>query len=203
MKRNLVIIFALTLLAGPVIIPARAGDNAGESKLKTAKEEKTKMTDYLHIPFKTITGNDSSLADFKGKVVMLVNVASRCGYTKQYAGLEEIYRKYKDKGFVIVGFPANNFGGQEPGTDEEIRDFCTSKFDVTFPMMSKISVKGDDKHPLYAYLTEESSQSGEVEWNFTKFLLDRSGKVADRFSTKTDPASPEVMAELERLLSAK
>lgn len=203
MNRTVSILIALTLLAGPSQLPARAGENTGESKLKTAKEEKTAMTDYLHIPFKTITGNDSSLADFKGKVVMLVNVASKCGYTKQYAGLEEIYRKYKDKGFVIIGFPANNFGGQEPGTDQEILDFCTSKFDVTFPMMSKISVKGDDKHPLYAYLTEKSSQSGEIEWNFTKFVLDRSGKVADRFPTKTDPSSPEVTAELERLLSAK
>ena len=203
MRNYLSILVTLTFLTGAGTAPAKAGNNMEDSELKTAKEAKTKKSDYFHVPFKTITGNDSSLADFHGKVVMLVNVASKCGQTKQYAGLEEIYRKYRDKGFVIVGFPANNFGEQEPGSNEEILNFCQTKFDVTFPMMSKISVKGEDKHPLYAYLTEESNHPGEIEWNFTKFLLDRTGKLADHFPTKTDPASPEVIAEVERLLSAK
>lgn len=174
-----------------------------EKNMKQPEKAKTTEIDYLHLPLKTITGNDTTLENFKGKVVMLVNVASKCGNTKQYAGLEELYRKFKDKGFVVVGFPANNFGEQEPGTDQEILNFCQSKFDVTFPMMSKISVKGEDKNPLYTYLTEESPQSGEIEWNFTKFLLDRNGTVAARFSTKTTPTSPEVVSSIERLLSAK
>lgn len=180
-----------------------ASEIPGEKNMKQSEKAKTTEIDYLHLPLKTITGNDTTLENFKGKVVMLVNVASKCGNTMQYAGLEELYRKFKDKGFVVVGFPANNFGEQEPGTDQEILNFCQSKFDVTFPMMSKISVKGEDKNPLYTYLTEESPRSGEIEWNFTKFLLDRNGTVAARFSTKTTPTSPEVVSIIERLLSVK
>ncbi len=152
------------------------------------------------IKFKTIHGNDSTLSDFKGKVVLLLNVASKCGNTPQYAGLEELYQKYKDKGLVIIGFPANNFGGQEPGTNEEILKFCTSTYDVSFPMMAKISVKGDDEHPLYKYLTEKSPFPGEIQWNFGKFLLDRDGKVVARFEPKTQPESDEVLKAIETAL---
>src|SRR5690349_9172664 len=139
---------------------------------------------------KTIDGAPAPLSAYKGKVVLLVNVASKCGYTPQYAGLEKLYEKYKDKGFVIIGVPANNFGGQEPGTDEEIKTFCSRNYNVTFPMMSKVSVKGDDIVPLYGYLTENTG--GDVKWNFTKFLVDKNGKIVNRFESKVTPDSPEM-----------
>ena len=135
------------------------------------------------IPFQTITGESTSLKDYAGKVIMIVNVASRCGFTGQYAGLEELYQTYSDSGLVVIGFPANNFGGQEPGSNEEILSFCQTKFDVTFPMMAKVSVKGKDKHPLFRRLTEGNEFSGEIKWNFTKFLIDREGKLAGRFGS--------------------
>ena len=128
----------------------------------------------------TIDGQPAPLSAYKGKVVMLVNVASRCGFTPQYTALEAIYEKYKDRGFVIVGIPANNFGAQEPGTDQEIKTFCQSKYNVIFPMMSKVSVKGDDKTPLYQYLTDKAANprtGGDIQWNFTKFLIGPGGRV--------------------------
>jgi len=146
----------------------------------------------------SIDGSPKPLAELKGKVVLIVNVASRCGYTPQYAGLEQLYEKYKDQGFVIVGVPANNFGAQEPGTNDEIKTFCTRKYNVTFPMMAKVSVKGDDMTPLYQYLT--SAQGGDVKWNFTKFLIGKDGKVAARFEPKDTPDSPELAAAIEKAL---
>ncbi len=150
----------------------------------------------------SIDGKPAPLADYKGKVVLLVNVASQCGYTPQYSALEAIYEKYKDQGFVILGFPANNFGAQEPGTNEEIKTFCTRKYSVTFPMYSKISVKGADQTPLYAYLTKETGAgvAGEIQWNFTKFLVDRDGKVVQRFEPAVTPDSKEVTAAIEKQL---
>ena len=130
-------------------------------------------------------------------MALVVNVASRCGFTPQYTALEATYRKYKDRGFVVLGFPANNFKGQEPGTNAEIQEFCKRTYDVTFPMFSKISVLGDDKAPLYQYLTQTG---GEIEWNFTKFLVDRDGKVIARFEPKVTPDSPEVTAAIEKAL---
>ncbi len=160
----------------------------------------------LDFTVKTIDGKEQKLADFKGKVVMMVNVASKCGFTKQYKGLESIYQKYSDKGFVIIGFPANNFGHQEPGTDAEIKEFCSATYDVKFPMMSKISVKGDDKAPLYQYLTSDQTNGdfgGEIGWNFTKFLIDRNGNVIARYSSQTTPESAAVSEEIEKALAAK
>jgi glutathione peroxidase len=150
----------------------------------------------------SIDGKPAPLADYKGKVVLLVNVASQCGYTPQYSALEAIYEKYKGQGFVILGFPANNFGAQEPGTNEEIKTFCTRKYSVTFPMYSKISVKGADQAPLYSYLTRETGTgiAGEIQWNFTKFLVDRDGKVVQRFEPAVTPDSKEVTAAIERQL---
>ena len=150
----------------------------------------------------SIDGKPAPLADYKGKVVLMVNVASQCGYTPQYSALEAIYEKYKDQGFVILGFPANNFGAQEPGTNEEIKTFCTRKYSVTFPMYSKISVKGADQAPLYAYLTKETGPgiTGEIKWNFTKFLVDRDGKVVQRFEPAVTPDSKEVTAAIEKQL---
>ena len=145
----------------------------------------------------SIDGKPAPLAAYKGKVVLVVNVASRCGYTPQYTGLEALYEKYKDKGLVVIGFPANNFGMQEPGTDEEIKTFCSSKYNVTFPMYSKISVKGDDTAPLYQYLMKEK---GAVKWNFTKFLAGKDGKVIQKFDSAVTPDSPELVNAIESAL---
>ena len=155
---------------------------------------------------RSIDGDHVSLKNYQGKVVLLVNVASKCGFTPQYAALESVYEKYKDKGLVIVGIPANNFMGQEPGTNEEIKTFCTKKYNVSFPMMSKVSVKGDDKTPLYDFLTGKSTDpkfGGEIQWNFTKFLVDRKGTLVNRFEPATTPDSPEVIAAVESALAAR
>jgi glutathione peroxidase len=151
----------------------------------------------------SIDGKDMPLAEFKGKVMLVVNVASRCGYTPQYSALEALYRKYKDRGFVILGFPANNFAGQEPGTNEEIKTFCSTKYNVTFPLYGKVSVVGTDQTPLYHYLSKETDQSvsGDIKWNFTKFLVARDGKVVQRFEPAVKPDSPEVVSAIEKLLS--
>jgi len=150
----------------------------------------------------SIDGKAMPLSEFKGKVMMVVNVASRCGYTPQYTALESIYEKYKGQGFVILGFPANNFGQQEPGTNEEIKTFCSRNYNVTFPMYGKVSVKGEDETPLYAYLTKDANPSvaGDIKWNFTKFLVDRNGHVVQRFESKVTPDSPEVVTAIEKLL---
>jgi glutathione peroxidase-family protein len=172
-----------------------AGDNMQANKMKTGTD-----IDLMNIPFKTITGDSASLSDYKGKVILVVNVASKCGFTPQYAGLEELYKKYEDKGFVILGFPENNFKNQEPGTNEEILKFCQSKYGVTFPMMSKISVKGKDIHPLYVALTEKSKFPGDITWNFNKFLLDRKGNVVGRFDSPVEPMSDELVGAIKKLL---
>ena len=151
----------------------------------------------------SIDGKPAPLSAYQGKVVLIVNVASRCGFTPQYAGLEALYEKYKDRGFAILGFPANNFGGQEPGTNEEIKTFCSTKYNVTFPMYSKISVKGDDQAPLYRFLTDKQANpatGGEIQWNFTKFLVDKNGKVVARFEPKVTPESPDVASAIEKAL---
>jgi glutathione peroxidase len=146
----------------------------------------------------SIDGAAAPLSAYKGKVVLIVNVASQCGYTPQYAGLEKLYETHKDKGFVILGFPANNFGAQEPGTNEEIKTFCSRNYNVTFPMYSKISVKGDDEAPLYQFLTR--STGGDIKWNFTKFLVDRDGKIISRFESSVTPDSSELVGAVEKAL---
>jgi len=152
----------------------------------------------------SIDGQPTPLSFFKGKVVLLVNVASRCGFTPQYTALEAVYEKYKDRGFVIVGIPANNFGGQEPGTNQEIKAFCSAKYHVTFPMMAKVSVKGSDMTPLYQFLTDKSlhpDTGGEIGWNFTKFLAGPDGKVIARFDSAVEPDSPQVTGAIEKALA--
>jgi glutathione peroxidase len=152
----------------------------------------------LDFTLDTIDGQAAPLSQYHGKVMMLVNVASRCGLTPQYEALETLYEKYKDKGLVILGFPANNFGSQEPGTNEEIKDFCATRFHVTFPMYAKISVKGGDIHPLYQFLTQTG---GDIQWNFTKFLVGKDGQVIARFEPKVAPDAPEVNAAIEKALA--
>jgi glutathione peroxidase len=157
----------------------------------------------LEFVLNSIDGQPAPLSQYQGKVVLIVNVASRCGYTPQYDGLERIYEKYKDQGLVILGFPANNFGAQEPGTNEEIEIFCSSKYNVTFPMYSKISVTGADIHPLYQFLTDKQANpktGGDIRWNFTKFLMGKDGKVIARFEPAVTPESADVTAVIERAL---
>ncbi|MGQ0811255.1 MAG: glutathione peroxidase [Nitrospiraceae bacterium] len=148
-----------------------------------------------------IEGNLVSLSRFKGKVLLLVNTASLCGNTPQYEGLETVYERYREKGLEILAFPANNFGQQEPGTNAEIKTFCFTKYSLTFPLFSKISVKGEDKHPLYRYLTEQSPFPGEVEWNFQKYLVDRSGNIVARYHHRTKPLSDEIIRGVETTLA--
>lgn len=154
---------------------------------------------------KSMDGHETSLAEYRGKVVMIVNVASRCGFTKQYAGLQKLFDTYKDKGFVILGFPANDFLSQEPGSNEEIMKFCQLNFGVTFPVFGKISVKGDGQHPLYQFLTDKKTNpefGGAISWNFNKFLVSRDGRVVNRFGSRTEPLEAEVIAAVEKALAA-
>jgi len=161
----------------------------------------TKLQD---IPLKDINGKDTSLKKYAGKVLLVVNVASKCGYTPQYEALEAIHEKYKGRGFAVLGFPSNDFGKQEPGSNEEIKQFCSSKYNVTFPLFDKIHVKGPEQHPLYTALSgKESPFPGDVKWNFGKFLIGRDGTILKRFDSAAKPDSPEVTQAIESALAAK
>jgi glutathione peroxidase len=156
------------------------------------------------IAVKDINGKDTSLKDYQGKVLLVVNVASQCGLTPQYKALEAIHEKYKEKGLVVLGFPCNQFGGQEPGSNEEIKQFCSSKYNVSFPLFDKIDVNGPKRHPLYSALAgKESPYPGDIKWNFGKFLIGRDGKILKRFEPRTVPDAPEVVAAIEAALAAK
>ncbi len=156
------------------------------------------------IPVKDIDGKATSLEAYKGKVLLVVNVASKCGYTPQYTALQATYEKYKDKGLAVLGFPCNQFGHQEPGTEAQIKEFCTSKYSVTFPMFSKIEVTGPGRHPLYVALAGSGSPfPGDIKWNFTKFLIGRDGRILKRFDSAVKPDSPEVVAAIEAALAEK
>ena len=150
---------------------------------------------------KTIDGEARSLSAYSGKVLLIVNVASKCGYTPQYEGLESLYERFKDKGFRVLGFPSNDFLWQEPGSDAEIKEFCSATYGVSFDMFSKISVKGTDQHPLFKYLTEETSVAGPVKWNFQKYLVTRTGEVVAKFASGTEPLDKEVVKRIEELLA--
>ena len=156
------------------------------------------------IPLKDIDGKATTLKTYAGKPLLIVNVASKCGFTPQYTGLEAVWRKYKDQGLVVLGFPCNDFGAQEPGTTAEIKEFCSSKFGVTFPLFDKLHVKGDAQSPLYAALTgPESPVPGPVKWNFGKFLIGRDGKIIARYDSKVTPDAPELTQAIEAALAAK
>ena len=154
------------------------------------------QSDIYHIAVKDISGKEVTLEQFKGKKVLIVNTASKCGFTPQYADLQELYSLYKDKGLVVIGFPANNFAKQEPGSNEQIREFCTENYGVSFPMMSKISVKGDDIHPLYQWLTlkeKNGKEDSKIKWNFQKYLIDEKGHLVGHFSPNTKPLDPKIL----------
>lgn len=188
---------AVLVMSGGLITGFTSAEAAQEGLLMTAK-----TTNLYDFTMDDIDGKPVNLGQYKGKVLLVVNTASFCGNTPQYSDLETMYEKYQAKGFEILAFPANNFGQQEPGTNAEIKGFCLTKYSVSFPLFSKISVKGSDKHPLYQYLTEKSPFPGEVEWNFQKYLVDRSGNVVGRFHHRTKPLSPEIVNEVERVLAA-
>lgn len=171
-------------------------DASNESKANQMEKNIKQIT------VKDIDGKSVNLSDYKGKVLLIVNVASYCGFTKQYTGLEQIYKQYKDKGFEILAFPCNQFGQQEPGTNEEIKNFCSSKFDVTFKLFDKIDVNGKDKSPLYEVLTNnEVTGKADIKWNFEKFLIDKDGNVVSRYSSKVEPASEELTSAIEKELA--
>ncbi|HEX6355821.1 glutathione peroxidase [Actinophytocola sp.] len=163
------------------------------------------MTNVYDVPLRTLTGEPTTLAPLRGKVVLIVNVASKCGLTPQYSGLERLQERYADRGFSVVGFPCNQFGGQEPGTAEEIQTFCSTTYGVTFPMMEKVDVNGPDRHPLYAELTtteDSEGNAGDVQWNFEKFLVDPAGKIVARFRPTTAPEDEVVTGAIEAALAA-
>ena len=161
------------------------------------------MANLYDFKAKTIDGKEQSLEDYEGKVALVVNVASQCGLTPHYGGLEELYASFKDRGLVVLGFPCNQFGSQEPGTEGEIKKFCETKYGVTFPMFAKIEVNGANRHPLYAFLTSQQTApdgAGDIQWNFAKFLVDRKGNVVARFAPPTKPVSEEIVAAVEKAL---
>ncbi len=167
-----------------------------------AQTKKT-MKSIYDIPVKTIDGRTATLGDYKGKVLLIVNVASQCGYTPQYEGLQKIYEQYQSKGFAVLGFPANNFGGQEPGTEAEIVTFCSTNYGVKFPMFAKLSAAGADIHPLYKFLTEKETNPnfvGKINWNFNKFLIDKAGNPIARFDSADKPESAKVTQAIEQAL---
>lgn len=192
-------VFGLLSLAVAVLSILWTFDNPRAASASTTSAAKS----VYEFKMKNIDGKEVSLSEYKGKVLMLVNVASKCGLTPQYEALQALYSRYKDQGFIILGFPANNFMGQEPGTEAEIKEFCSVKYNVTFPLFAKISVKGDDQHPLYQYLTSTDSNpqfGGEIKWNFNKFLVGRDGKIIARFEPKVKPDSEEVVQAIEKAL---
>jgi glutathione peroxidase len=191
-SRALQVLSLTSLIIGPLMATARAAD----------ENPKT----IYGFTMSDIDGKAIPLEKYKGKVLLIVNVASQCGNTPQYAGLEELYRKYKDRGLVVLGFPANNFGQQEPGSNEEIKTFCQTNYNVTFDMFSKISVKGPDQHPLYRFITSPETDpeySGDVRWNFQKYLVDRNGVIVGKFLPKVAPLSKEVTSAVEKALEQK
>jgi len=166
----------------------------------------SKAASVLDFTMKSIDGKELALAQYKGDVLLVVNTASECGFTPQYEGLESIYERYKDKGFKVLAFPANEFGQQEPGTNEEINTFCRTKYNVSFPVFAKIVVKGAGIHPLYQFLTGKETNpkyAGEIPWNFTKFLVNRKGQVIARFAPKDEPEAPEVIKAIEAALAER
>lgn len=190
--------------ASLAIAVATGGAPEGVPPAETQVPGETVTPFVLGYEMARIDGRKEKLSAYKGKVVLMVNTASRCGLTPQYKGLEELYRKYKERGLVILGFPANNFGNQEPGTNKEIAEFCSENFEVSFPLFEKISVKGEDAHPLYRQLAKQPEPiGGEPKWNFTKFLVNHEGKVVARFEPRTQPSDPRMLEAIEALLAAR
>jgi glutathione peroxidase len=187
------IIFTVMLITSLQLL---AQDNSTKNKKVISS-----MDNIIDITVLDMNNKEVKLSDYKGKVLLIVNVASECGYTRQYAGLQEVYEKYNPKGFEILAFPCNDFGGQEPGSNEQIQNFCSSKFGVTFKLFDKIKVLGKDKSPLYERLINNSvTEKGDVKWNFEKFLISKDGKIVGRYRSKVEPASEELISAIEKEL---
>lgn len=191
----------MKLLMMVVLLMAVLG-NAQDSFSNVPVDINAKAMSVHDFTVKTIDDQDKNLKDFKGKVLLIVNTASRCGFTPQYKGLEAVYQEFKGQGFEVLGFPANNFMGQEPGNNQEIKNFCELKFKTTFPLFAKISVSGSDIAPLYQYLTSVNGFSGNISWNFNKFLIDKNGHVVARFGSSTEPQSVEIVDQIKKLLAS-
>ena len=202
--RPAVILFALAIPVAGCARPSHDAPSpaasAPRAALPPAPPKETAMIDH---EVETLTGAKTPLASLRGKVLLIVNTASECGYTPQYAGLERLHETYAARGFTVLGFPCNDFGGQEPGTSEQIQAFCSSKFHVTFPLFAKVKAKGPAKSPLYATLTESTPEGirGDIKWNFTKFLVDKHGRVVARFEPKVDPLDAELTRAIEAQLA--
>ncbi len=195
--------FTFLLVCSVLVLSSSALTQMKNNKLNPQTKSGVKMNNTINdISVKDMNGKDINLSDYNGKVLLIVNVASECGYTPQYEGLEKIYKEYKDKGFEILGFPCNDFGGQEPGTNEEIKSFCTSKYSVTFKLFDKIKVLGDEKCSLYKRLTNNDiTEKSDIGWNFEKFLIDRKGKIIARFKSAVKPESKELTSAIEKELN--
>ena len=193
-------IFGILLLSG--LFFGSLLQNTHAANLHNTSDPQENKQNVHQFEMKTIQGDTVSLADYSGKLVLIVNTASKCGYTPQYEGLQKLYENYSEKGLVILGFPANNFMNQEPGTDEDILTFCQENYGVTFPMFSKVSVKGDDQDPLFTLLTEAKNPdfTGNIRWNFEKFLVNKEGQLVRRFRSGTKPDSKEFIGAIEQLL---
>ena len=163
-----------------------------------ASSDNTKL--FYDLKIKSITGDELNIAEMKGKTILLVNVASKCGFTKQYDELQQLYDNFKDKGLIVIGIPSNQFGGQEPGSESEIKNFCETNFDITFPMTSKYNVKGKNAHPIYLWAKESYGNSTVPKWNFHKILINKEGKVEDTFVSFTNPLSKKIINKLEQIL---
>ncbi len=197
---------ALGIVAGcsPGYFMTPTGAQAADAKERTqGAQMSTQSPSIYDFTMNDIDGKPVPLSQFRGKTLLLVNTTSFCGNTPQYSDLQTMYERYRPKGFEILAFPANNFGQQEPGTNEEIKGFCSTKYSLTFPLFSKISVKGSDKLPLYRYLTEESPFPGEVEWNFQKYLVDSNGTVVARYHHRIKPTSDEIVHDIEHTMATK
>jgi len=199
MKMHIVALLMVVGIAG--ILFATLGWNwKHEPQQKTDHLEKRHLYEFS---MKTIEGEERELSFYRGKVLMIVNVASKCGLTPQYADLQRLYETHKNRGFEILAFPANDFLGQEPGSDEDIKEFCSVNYDVTFDLFSKISVTGNEQHPLYRFITQNSSVPGDISWNFQKYLVDRNGTIIAKYSPRTKPFEKDLVATLNELLASE
>jgi len=200
-SKILVVGSCLVLLGAGLCVFTQSDVNATEKQFEVPSRAGASMAPLYGFSLPDIDGHPVDLKTFKGKVLLIVNTASMCGNTPQYADLQEMYERYRERGFEILAFPANDFGQQEPGTNQEIKGFCHTRYSITFPLFSKISVVGKDKHPLYQYLTEQSPFPGRVRWNFQKYLVDRSGNVIGKYDPGMNPLSSTIVSDLEKALA--
>lgn len=206
LKKSLLVILLsviqITIISCSRTTSENSDNNSGSNQNQIKSEGNKSLNKNIYdLSVVTMDGENKSLSDYKGKVLLIVNVASKCGYTPQYEGLEAIYEKYRDKGFEILAFPCNDFGEQEPGTNDEIRTFCESKYNVTFSLFDKVKVFGNDKSPLYERLINNSEPSGDIGWNFEKFVISKDGDITARYKSKVKPDSDELTSVIESELA--